>query len=93
MISNAIESRSKMWNQWHGCRKLSAGVHIAMSPGDEKRGVDSAVVCKTTNLDLPIQRRKRDGEYKIPSGTLVYTCFTSDFASKMPTRGAPKRGI
>lgn len=27
---------------------------------------------------MPIQK-KRNGEYKIPSGTLVYTCFTSDF--------------
>jgi len=29
-------------------------------------------------FDLPIQK-KRNGEYKIPSGSLVYTCFTSDF--------------
>ena len=27
---------------------------------------------------MPVQK-KRNGEYKIPSGTLVYTCFTSDF--------------
>lgn len=33
---------------------------------------------QTKNFDLPV-RRKRNGEYKIPPGTLVYTCFTSDF--------------
>lgn len=33
---------------------------------------------QTKNFDLPL-RRKRNGEYKIPPGTLVYTCFTSDF--------------
>ncbi|MDR2928858.1 MAG: phage Gp37/Gp68 family protein [Cytophagaceae bacterium] len=27
---------------------------------------------------MPVQK-KRSGEYRIPSGTLVYTCFTSDF--------------
>jgi protein gp37 len=41
--------------------------------------VDSAEVYKTAIFTLPIQRKKRDGEYKIPSGTLLYTCFTSDF--------------
>jgi protein gp37 len=35
-------------------------------------------VAKTKSFDLPVQK-KRSGEYKIASGTLVYTCFTSDF--------------
>jgi protein gp37 len=46
--------------------------------GDAKRGVDSSVVRKTQSFDLPL-KRKRNGEYKIPSGSTVYTCFTSDF--------------
>jgi protein gp37 len=76
---NAIESKSKMWNLWHGCHKLSAGCqHCYVYRGDSKRGIDSSIVSKTKNFDLPIQK-KRDGEYKIPSGSLVYTCFTSDF--------------
>ena len=36
------------------------------------------MVVQTKNFDLPL-RKKRNGEFKIPPGTLVYTCFTSDF--------------
>lgn len=79
MTKNAIESKSKMWNLWHGCHKLSAGcARCYVYRGDSKRGVDSSVVIKTKNFDLPMQK-KRNGEYKIPSGSMVYTCFTSDF--------------
>ena len=82
MPVNAIERKSKMWNLWHGCQKLSAGCqHCYVYRGDTKRGVDPTVVKKTKNFDLPLQK-KRNGEYKIPSGTLVYTCFTSDFFVK-----------
>lgn len=41
-------------------------------------GKDSSFVAKTGKFALPLQR-KRNGTYKIPSGNLVYTCFTSDF--------------
>ena len=41
-------------------------------------GKGSSVVTKTEKFDLPLQRKK-NGTYKIPSGNLVYTCFTSDF--------------
>ena len=34
--------------------------------------------CGQKNFDLPL-RKKRNGEFKIPPGTFVYTCFTSDF--------------
>lgn len=68
-----------MWNLWHGCHKLSAGCkHCYVYRGDARRDVDSSQVTQTKNFDLPV-RKKRNGEYKIPSGTLVYTCFTSDF--------------
>ncbi len=79
MTKNAIESKSKMWNPWHGCHKLSAGCkHCYVYRGDSKRGIDSSIVTKTKSFDLPTLK-KRNGEYKIPPGTLVYTCFTSDF--------------
>jgi len=45
---------------------------------DGKHGRDSSVVTKNEKFDLPVQR-KRNGEYKIPSGNQVYTCFSSDF--------------
>ncbi len=79
MPANAIEAKSKMWNLWHGCRKLSAGCRYCyVYRGDAKRDIDSAVVAKTKSFDLPVQRKK-NGEYRIPSGTTLYTCFTSDF--------------
>lgn len=76
---NGIAKKSMMWNLWHGCHKLSAGCkHCYVYRGDAKRDVDSSVVVQTKNFDLPV-RKKRNGEFKIPSETLVYTCFTSDF--------------
>lgn len=76
---NGIAKKSMMWNLWHGCHKLSAGCkHCYVYRGDAKRDVDSSVVVQTKNFDLPM-RRKRNGEFKILSGTLIYTCFTSDF--------------
>lgn len=79
MTKNAIESKSKLWNPWHGCHKLSAGCrHCYVYRGDSRRNIDSSIVTKTKSFDLPVQQ-KRNGEYKIPSGLLVYTCFTSDF--------------
>lgn len=79
MPTNAILKNSVMWNLWHGCYKYSRGCkHCYVYRGDAKRGVDSSLVTQTRSFDLPL-RRKRNGDYKIPSGTLVYTCFTSDF--------------
>ncbi len=69
----------KIWNPWHGCHKLSAGcANCYVYRGDARRGIDSTIVTQTKNFDLPIQK-KRNGEYKIPSGMEVATCFTSDF--------------
>lgn len=79
MAVNAIERKSMMWNLWHGCHKLSPGCkHCYVYRGDSRRGVDSQVITKTKSFDLPL-RKKRNGEYKIPPGTMVYTCFASDF--------------
>lgn len=79
MTTNGIESKSMMWNLWHGCHKVSAGCsHCYVYRGDAKREVDSSNVAKTKSFDLPV-RKKRNGDFKLPSGTLVYTCFTSDF--------------
>lgn len=76
---NGIVAKSMMWNLWRGCHKLSAGCkHCYVYRGDARREVDSSVVVRTKNFDLPL-RKKRNGEFKIPPGTFVYTCFTSDF--------------
>lgn len=79
MPLNAIDIKSKIWNPWHGCHKLSEGCrNCYVYRGDAKRGIDSTIITKTKSFDLLIQK-KRNGEYKIPPGTMVYTCFSSDF--------------
>ena len=67
------------WNPWHGCHKISAGCkHCYVYRMDQRHGKDSSVVTRLKNFDYPI-KKKRDGTYRIPSGEIVYTCFTSDF--------------
>ena len=79
MSANKIERDSVLWNLWHGCKKTSEGcLNCYVYRRDEKHGKDSNVISKTKNFDLPI-KKDRKGDYKVASGTLVYTCFTSDF--------------
>lgn len=68
-----------IWNPWHGCKKYSAGcAHCYVYRRDESIGKDASVVTRTLDFDLPV-RRRRDGKYKIDSGSHVYACMTSDF--------------
>ena len=72
------------WNPWHGCTKISAGCKFCyVYRQDEMYGssVASSLCRKTANFNLPI-KKKRDKSYKIPSGTILSTCFTSDFLLK-----------
>ncbi|MDY2510518.1 MAG: DUF5131 family protein, partial [Ruminococcus callidus] len=69
------------WNPWHGCTKVSPGCkYCYVYRQDEMYGstTDSSLCHKNASFDLPL-KRKRDGTYKIPSGKIVFTCFTSDF--------------
>ena len=72
---------SASWNPWHGCTKLSPGCRYCyVYRQDAMYGAETASsLCRRTgNFDLPA-RKKRDGSWKIPPGSMVYTCFTSDF--------------
>lgn len=72
-------SPSVLWNLWHGCIKHSEGCrNCYVYRGDAKRNIDSTIIHKTKSFDFPL-KKKRNGDYKWSSGTLVYTCFTSDF--------------
>lgn len=53
-------------------------MHCYVYRTDAKYDRDASEVKKTSNFNLPV-RRARNKSYKIPSGELVYTCFTSDF--------------
>ncbi|MBQ4139755.1 MAG: DUF5131 family protein [Clostridia bacterium] len=68
------------WNPWHGCRKISDGcLHCYVYRIDSRIDKDASEVKKNiSTFNLPIAKNRR-GEYKYPSGTLFYTCFTSDF--------------
>ena len=67
------------WNPWHGCRKLSEGCrNCYVYRIDARHGKDSREIVKTRAFDFPVQRNRRK-EYKLLSGTTVYTCFSSDF--------------
>lgn len=72
------------WNPWHGCTKVSPGCkYCYVYRQDEMYGseVASSICRKTAAFDLPV-KRKRDKSYKISSGSVVFTCFTSDFLLK-----------
>ncbi len=67
------------WNPWHGCTKYSEGCrHCYVYRQDEMFGRDSRECRKTNDFNLPI-KKDRKGNYKIPSGSLIMTCFSSDF--------------
>lgn len=69
----------KMWNLWHGCRKLSDGCkNCYVYKMDAQYDRDASKTFKTKAFDLPIRKRK-SGAYLFPSGTFFWTCFTSDF--------------
>lgn len=68
------------WNPWHGCRKLSEGCrHCYVYRMDAQSDRDPSEVRRNrSTFTLPVSKNRR-GEYKYPSGTTFFTCFTSDF--------------
>ncbi len=69
-----------MWSPWHGCHRCSPGCkNCYVFYLDKIRDKDANIVSKTkTNFNLPL-KKDRQGNFKIPSGASVATCFTSDF--------------
>jgi len=69
-----------LWSPWHGCHKCSAGCkNCYVFFLDKIRDKDASVIFKSkTNFNLPL-KKNRQGQFKIPSGSEVATCFTSDF--------------
>lgn len=68
------------WNPWHGCQKLSEGCrHCYVYRMDSRYEKDSSEVTKNISTFRLPASKNRAGEYKYPSGTVFYTCFTSDF--------------
>ncbi len=70
---------AKIWEPWKGCHKIGEGCkNCYIHMGDKRKGIDTDVIYKTEKYDLPIQKKK-NGDYRIPSGELIYVCFSSDF--------------
>lgn len=72
------------WNPWHGCTKISPGCkYCYVYRQDEMYGseISSSKCRKTASFNLPV-KKKRDKSWKIESGKIVFTCFTSDFLLK-----------
>ena len=70
---------SVVWNPWHGCQKYSEGcAHCYVYRRDESVGRDASQILRTQSFYDPTAR-DRKGEYKIKSGTTVYSVMTSDF--------------
>ena len=68
-----------LWNLIHGCHRRREGCkHCYVFTRDGQHGIDTNIVRKTTTFNLPM-KKNRNGEWKIPAGTMVMTCFSSDF--------------
>ena len=74
------------WNLWHGCTKVSSGCsRCYMYRRDEKVGKDPTIIRKTQSFNLPVRILRAGqyrGLYKVPSGSMIFTCFSSDFFHK-----------
>lgn len=74
------DGMDQRWNPWHGCHKLSEGCRncyvYRMDARHEKNAGE--VKINVSSFRLPVAKN-RQGGYKYPSGTVFYTCFTSDF--------------
>lgn len=78
-----------IWNPWHGCHKCSEGcLRCYMYEMDKNYGrCSDRVVQARTGFRLPVQRvraknkstQKYELEYKIPSGSHIMVCLSSDF--------------
>ena len=67
------------YNCWHGCHKKSEGCqNCYVFRRDKTIDKDTNIVYKTKAFDMPILKNRK-GEYKYPSGSEFYMCFSSDF--------------
>lgn len=67
------------WNPWHGCTKYSTGCkNCYVYRMDAQYGRDPSEIKVTNSFNLPLAKNRKK-EYKYPSGTVFFTCYTSDF--------------
>ena len=67
------------WNLWHGCHKISEGcANCYVYRIDAAHNRSPSTPHRTGAFNLPL-RKTRAGEYRVPPGATLWTCFTSDF--------------
>lgn len=70
---------SIVWNPWHGCIKYSEGCrHCYVYRRDDSVGRNASEITRNQDFHLPAALNRR-GDFKIPSGTVVFASMTSDF--------------
>lgn len=75
----AEKQRAVLWNPWHGCLRYSESCrNCYVYRIDAGHGKDASIIRKTKSFDLPLAKNKA-GRYKLPYGSYVYLCFSSDF--------------
>ena len=68
-----------VWNPWRGCHRHSEGCkYCYIHKGDARKGINTSEVVRTDKFFAPIEKKK-NGEYKMKPGQVVYLCFQSDF--------------
>lgn len=77
------------WNPWHGCHKCKTGcLHCYVCEQDKCIGVNyNNIKLNKVQFRLPVQKfrnkekklEKYELEYKIPNGSIINVCDTSDF--------------
>lgn len=68
-----------IWNPWRGCHRYSEGCkYCYIHKGDARKGIDTGRIERTSRFYAPVEKKK-NGDYKMRSGQVIYLCFTSDF--------------
>lgn len=72
-------SSEVFYNPWHGCFRVSEGCkNCYVYTIDSILQKDAREIYKTRNFHLPLDKNRK-GQYKIPSDSRIWTCFSSDF--------------
>lgn len=68
-----------VWNPWHGCKRCSEGcAHCYVFRRDLAVGRDPSAVTRTKSFRLPLAH-DRSGSFRVPPGSTLFACLTSDF--------------
>lgn len=66
------------WEPWTGCYKISDGCTYCYFYGPYSKRYGQSAVQKTAEFHKPLVKTAK-GDFKIPGGKIVATCFATDF--------------